>query len=90
MTGTLPEYLNGLISLKNLFLHFNEFSGTIPDYYMPNLRMYYLWDNQLTGTLPPSVFKMSSLRELKVTSNKLTGSIVIPEDFERTLINRKC
>ena len=88
-SGTLPQWLDEITALKQLFLHFNKFTGQIPSYFMPNLRQLWLWDNQLIGTVPPSIFLMPSLREFKVTKNKMSGSIVVPENFEKSLIKCK-
>ena len=88
-SGTLPQWLDEITALKQLFLHFNKFTGQIPSYSLPNLRQFWLWDNQLIGTVPPSVFLMPSLREFKVTNNKMSGSIVVPENFEKSLIQCK-
>jgi len=86
ISGTLPQWFQEITALKNLFFHFNKLTGKMPDYNLPNLRQYWLWDNAITGTLPPTVFMLPSLRELKITKNKFSGPIVLPENFERSLL----
>ena len=42
---------------------------------MVSLQTLYLYDNQLTGSLPPSWGNMTSLQTLDLSSNELTGSL---------------
>lgn len=85
-SGTIPQWFQEVTGLKMLFLHFNQFSGTLPAFNLPNLQKWLVWDNQLTGSLPSSVFACPSLREIYVTKNKMTGSIVVPDNYSRSLI----
>lgn len=40
-----------------------------------NLRNFYLYDNQLSGTLPATLGNLSSLQHLRINSNELSGDI---------------
>ncbi|KAL6199940.1 hypothetical protein ACLB2K_029722 [Fragaria x ananassa] len=75
--GPLPQWSS---AASYLDLRSNPFSGPIPSNYdqlLPNLAELYLSDNNLSGSIPPSLCNMSSLTVLILRSNHLSG------DFSR-------
>ncbi|CAI5504857.1 unnamed protein product, partial [Closterium sp. Naga37s-1] len=71
---TFVSTLTALSSLKDLFLHYNWFIGSIPSslFALPSLTGLGLFSNYLTGTIPPIP---SSLVGLDVAHNFLSGSL---------------
>ncbi|CAI5499326.1 unnamed protein product, partial [Closterium sp. Naga37s-1] len=71
---TFVSTLTALSSLKDLFLHYNWFIGSIPSslFALPSLTGLGLFSNYLTGTIPPIP---SSLVGLDVAYNFLSGSL---------------
>ena len=71
----LPDLPESLISL---YLHANDFTGTIPDVWasgLPNLKELLINENQLTGTIPSSIGQISSLIRFEFGTNNFTGSV---------------
>ncbi|KAI4357481.1 hypothetical protein L6164_001429 [Bauhinia variegata] len=74
LNGTLGV-LQKMKSLKQIWVHGNQFTGPIPDFskhdqlFDVNLR-----DNQLTGVVPSSLTSLKSLRTVKLSNNRLQGS----------------
>ncbi|XP_018505600.2 receptor-like protein EIX2 [Pyrus x bretschneideri] len=71
--GPLP-LLSANLTIFNL--ESNSFSGPIPsniDQLMPTLQGLYLSDNQLEGTIPPSICNLQSLSILSLRNNHLFG-----------------
>ena len=71
----LPDFPE---SLTGLYLHGNDFTGTIPDVWasrLPNLRELLIYENQLTGTIPSSLGEISSLTRFEFGTNNITGSV---------------
>jgi LRR receptor-like serine/threonine-protein kinase FLS2 len=54
-SGTFPSPIIRLANLQNLNLEFNSFYGSLPSG-LQSLTRLYLQNNDLTGTLPPSMF----------------------------------
>ncbi|CAI5978864.1 unnamed protein product [Closterium sp. NIES-64] len=71
---TFVSTLTALSSLKDLFLHYNWFIGSIPSslFALPSLTGLGIFSNYLTGTIPPIP---SSLVGLDVAYNFLSGSL---------------
>ncbi|KAL6206203.1 hypothetical protein ACLB2K_023452 [Fragaria x ananassa] len=72
--GPLPQWSSD--AADYLDLRSNSFSGPIPSNYdqlLPNLAELYLSDNNLSGSIPPSLCNMSSLSGLVLRSNHLSG-----------------
>ena len=81
MWGPLPDELFDLShSLKELFIAYNRFSGTIPTAIgtMEKLTDFYAYGNELSGSLPSEIGKMKKLENLVLADNRLTGQI--PEE----------
>ncbi|CAN6216581.1 unnamed protein product, partial [Urochloa humidicola] len=78
LTGEIPETFSGLTELTLISLSRNELIGAIPPWMLQHrkLQRLYLYINNLSGELPSNV-TATSLVELDVSTNRLTG--VIPE-----------
>ena len=61
--GSIPSKLlhSGMEQLKQIFVHGNLLSGTVPvglaD--LPNLKNLFIDDNKFTGTMPPEICKLN-------------------------------
>eukprot|EP00980_Cylindrotheca_fusiformis_P028561 scaffold22611_cov153-Cylindrotheca_fusiformis.AAC.1 len=79
LSGVLPEDVFSLANLEILDLHGNGFIGPIPDAAISSsssmLEFVALYENALTGTIPPSLSNLRKLRHLDLSSNALTGEI---------------
>ena len=76
LTGTIPESVTRLGSLKWLILSRNQLTGSILDFSgMMSLRSLVLDRNQLDGTVPSPVSDLPNLEEYVIHVNKFTGSI---------------
>ena len=62
----------------------------MPDYYAPNLRQFWVWNNKITGTTPPVLFTKPNAIEHKCNKNKTIGRIIVHEHCERSLLQSKC
>lgn len=89
LSGFLPQQLFQNANLKVLSLAGNNFSGVIPDFpvlaaqkhnhgsvlAVSGLEILDLSYNQLSGTLPSSIWKQSNLRRLNLSGNTLTANV---------------
>lgn len=77
MTGTLPERMDGLGSLEDLFLDGNGFEGAIPERmgYLKKLVRLDLSNCKLGSVIPESLQNLRELRYLSVSNNALVGEI---------------
>ncbi|KAI9191733.1 hypothetical protein LWI28_012647 [Acer negundo] len=57
-TGPIPKSLTNLSNLIELKLQDNKFEGQIPDFQDPKLQVFNVSNNNLVGTIPPSLSKM--------------------------------
>ncbi|KAK9161985.1 hypothetical protein Syun_002887 [Stephania yunnanensis] len=75
--GPLPSIKASRKTIARIDLSSNNFSGPIPSSYanndLPNLTHLHLSNNQLNGTIPPSLFTLPSLQEMYLGQNKLIG-----------------
>ena len=60
-------------NLQSLNVQKNQLNGTIPNFNLPTLNLFYADNNQLTGSIPN--FNLPNLQELYLNSNKLNGAI---------------
>lgn len=79
--GTVPiSMANGLLKLQSISLRHNRLEGTIPDFQSRQIEMFDFGDNQLTGSVPPTVAKIAS--KLILDLNRLGGDgYELPHDI---------
>lgn len=77
LSGTIPEEIYALSSLRKLELSDNNLSGILPDSigYLEYLDILNLSHNNLTGTIGNIVKSAENLTILDLSKNKFTGSI---------------
>ncbi|CAK8542103.1 unnamed protein product [Lathyrus sativus] len=73
--GNLPSDIFSIHSLRFIYLQHNNFSGYIPDYLPPRLRLLDLSYNSFTGKIPNIIQNMTCLIELNLQNNSLIGPI---------------
>jgi Leucine-rich repeat (LRR) protein len=76
--GPILEYLTEMPSLSYLALQSNIFTGSIPATFSanhPELSHCDLTDNLITGVIPNSFGDYQSLSTLKMSNNKLKGTL---------------
>ncbi|KAK0579142.1 hypothetical protein LWI29_021740 [Acer saccharum] len=73
LTGLVPEDFGKLQNLQLLSLHSNQLSGEIPSSIdlIPNLKDFWVFDNNLSGVLPPEPGLHSKLEVFEDSHNKL-------------------
>ncbi|OIV90556.1 hypothetical protein TanjilG_18160 [Lupinus angustifolius] len=75
LSGSI-EVLANMTLLKQVWLHKNLFTGSIPDLSnCENLFDLQLRDNQLTGIVPVSLMRLSSLLNVSLDNNMLQGPV---------------
>ncbi|KAK1410729.1 hypothetical protein QVD17_37268 [Tagetes erecta] len=78
--GKLPEKLSELSSLERFDVSSNQISGEIPaGICSSSLKVLYLQNNLLTGSIPSTISNCSELVSLDLSFNTLTGTI--PKSF---------
>ncbi|XP_059630506.1 receptor-like protein EIX2 [Cornus florida] len=73
--GSLPLWSS---NASGLLLNNNSFWGPIPSNIgelMPQLKVLYLFENRLSGTIPTSICKMQKLISLVLRTNQLSGEL---------------
>ncbi|GJP45873.1 hypothetical protein CLOM_g5214 [Closterium sp. NIES-68] len=79
LTGSLPDEISNLRSLKELYISGNGggLSGPFPDSVtaLTDLSILILSDNQLIGEVPRGIGELTNLVTLSLSENKLTGQI---------------
>ncbi|XVF09999.1 hypothetical protein REPUB_Repub07fG0146400 [Reevesia pubescens] len=76
ISSSLPSDFAELKNLTALYLHFNKFSGPLPDFSVwNNLTIVNLSNNGFNGSIPPSISKSSHLTVLNLSNNSLSGDI---------------
>jgi Leucine-rich repeat (LRR) protein len=76
LTGTIPSEINRLYNLESLALDHNRLTGIIPQMYnMHKLKYLYLDHNTLGGHFPYSLVRVTSLFEIHLNDNAISGTI---------------
>eukprot|EP00899_Mesostigma_viride_P022485 jgi/Mesvir1/3420/Mv11922-RA.1 len=77
LSGTIPDQLGSMSSMRDVILSSNQLSGTIPHELgsWSLLGFLLLFNNQLSGTIPHQLGSLSSLKVLSLDDNQLSGSI---------------
>ncbi|KAL7433012.1 hypothetical protein ACHAXM_003369 [Skeletonema potamos] len=76
--GNIPNVECTMDKLELLSMASNELKGSIPNDYgdhFPSLKELHLYDNQLTSTIPSSIFQPVNLTAVLLGMNKLTGTL---------------
>ncbi|XP_057726971.1 receptor-like protein 9DC3 [Arachis stenosperma] len=73
-TGTFPQCLANISSLRDLDLQMNKLHGTLPDFTFQYLTALNLNGNQFEGLLPKSLSKCSSLVDLNLGNNQFVDT----------------
>ena len=76
--GNVPDVDCTMEKLELLSMASNDLKGSIPNDFgdhFPSLKELHLYDNQLTSTIPPSIFKPANLTAVLLGMNKLTGTL---------------
>ncbi|KAK9933003.1 hypothetical protein M0R45_020218 [Rubus argutus] len=75
LSGTI-EVLTTMTQLTQVWLHKNQFTGSIPDLSKcTNLFDLQLRDNSLTGLVPTTLMSLSSLQNVSLDNNQLQGPL---------------
>ena len=77
LSGTLPDSLGSLDSLRTLYLADNFITGGMPASIgeLTSLRTLSLWSNALSGSIPASLGQLVHLRDLLLFDNNFSGPI---------------
>ncbi|XP_041002429.1 receptor protein kinase TMK1 [Juglans microcarpa x Juglans regia] len=68
------DVMQNMTSLKDVWLHSNSFSGSLPDFSgLTELQSLSLRDNMFTGPVPISLVNLKSLKVVNLTNNFLQG-----------------
>ncbi len=76
--GNIPDVDCTMEKLELLSMASNDLKGSIPNDFgdhFPSLKELHLYDNQLSSTIPPSIFKPANLTAVLFGMNKLTGTL---------------
>uniref|UniRef100_A0A0E0JKU0 non-specific serine/threonine protein kinase n=1 Tax=Oryza punctata TaxID=4537 RepID=A0A0E0JKU0_ORYPU len=72
LTGQVPQLP---ISMSRLNLSSNHLSGPLPFLKSPRLEELLLANNNITGSIPPSMCQSTGLKRLDLSGNKITGDL---------------
>ena len=72
--------LSGMTALRHLHLNDNGFSGAVPGNLPSGLQQLYVRNNALDGSTFPDLSSLSSLSDIRLDGNALTGSVP-PDDL---------
>mmetsp|Transcript_8965 Transcript_8965/g.18658 ORF Transcript_8965/g.18658 Transcript_8965/m.18658 type:complete len:745 (-) Transcript_8965:194-2428(-) len=76
--STIPNEITKLENIRELWLSMNYFTGKIPDDIgnLRSLESFSMWGNEdLTGSLPESLYDLAHLEDLHLFRNTFTGTI---------------
>jgi Leucine-rich repeat (LRR) protein len=77
LNGTIPgDFVAATFDLEIVDFALNQFVGSIPDFdNQSSLRLVFMEGNQLTGSIPNTIYSQDSLEILSLSGNQLTGAI---------------
>ncbi|PHT89804.1 hypothetical protein T459_04917 [Capsicum annuum] len=77
LTGHIPNTIQGMVKLQELYLDSNNIEGIIPDALcnLKNFGALSLFNNHFSGSVPPCFGKVTSLRNLHLAYNGLNSSL---------------
>nr|XP_043633351.1 receptor-like protein EIX2 [Erigeron canadensis] len=77
ISGTIPDFIGQLTSIRRLLLDRNKISGPIPHWIgrLSSLEHLELSDNRLVGSLPDGIGYLLKLEQLIFSNNFLTGIV---------------
>ncbi|ONK75944.1 uncharacterized protein A4U43_C03F22210 [Asparagus officinalis] len=78
--GELGDALGNFTSITTIDLSNNNIGGTIPENLPLTLKTFFLSANQLTGSIPSSLSKLTLLSDMSVNVNHLSGDL--PDAFQ--------
>ena len=74
-SGTLPKEISGLTTMGFMGVYENAFSGTLPEMeQLQRFTMLAVSSNFLSGTIGPSILRMSCLEDLYLQSNQVQST----------------
>ena len=79
LNGAIGD-LRGMTALRHLHLNDNGFSGAVPGNLPTGLQQLYIRNNALDGSTFPDLSSLSSLSDVRLDGNALTGSVP-PDDL---------
>nr|KYP32336.1 LRR receptor-like serine/threonine-protein kinase GSO1 [Cajanus cajan] len=90
-TGIIPSSIFTLPSLNGVFLSNNKFEGQLNDFIngSSRVRSLRLSDNNLEGPIPMSLFQITNLQDLILSSNNNNLNSFIPSKIDKYLIETK-
>ncbi|CAM0874994.1 unnamed protein product [Alopecurus aequalis] len=74
LQGSIPSLANCSI-LKAVWLNNNGLTGLIPADFPPNIQQLQLSSNDISGTIPPSLANITTLKKISFAFNRIEGSI---------------
>ncbi|KAL1533743.1 non-specific serine/threonine protein kinase [Salvia divinorum] len=77
-TGEIPAWLGSLPQLEELYLYSNHFSGSLSSGICdnhPNIKAVDVSTNQISGEIPPNIWKCRDLELLALSFNHFNGKI---------------
>nr|XP_010939782.2 probable LRR receptor-like serine/threonine-protein kinase At3g47570 [Elaeis guineensis] len=80
LSGPIPPAIFNLSSLNTINLFHNNLSGSLPknhSFFLPQLRLFVVESNQLSGTIPSSLGRCLDLQFLSLSTNHFTGTIPV-------------
>jgi LRR receptor-like serine/threonine-protein kinase FLS2 len=76
--GPIPFEIFNISTVQVISMVCNNFSGHLPSnvgFFLPNLHQLFLWENQLSGTIPNSISNALQLTLLNLSNNSFSGLI---------------